>query len=78
MKHSDCSPLSVPLLPNVVGDIREGCYLLRRAGLLQRSSHLRQYWREKIKIKIKIKHPLCRYVQQKLQHSQATLPFLIT
>ena len=48
MMHSDCSPLPVLLLSSVVGDILEGCYLLCRAGLLQRPSHLRQYWRKNI------------------------------
>ena len=41
--HSASSPLPVLLLSNVVGDIREGCYLLRWAGPLRRPSHLRQY-----------------------------------
>ena len=44
--HSASSPLPVLLLSNVVGDIREGCYLLLRAGLLQWPSHLRQYSRK--------------------------------
>ena len=41
--YSASSPLPLLLLSNVVGDIREGCYLLLWAGLLQRPSHLRQY-----------------------------------
>ena len=44
--YSACSPLPLLLLSNVVGNIREGCYLLLRAGLLQRPSHLRQYSRK--------------------------------
>ena len=40
--HSGISPLPVLLLSKVVGDIREGCYLLLRACLLWRPSHLRQ------------------------------------
>ena len=40
---SASSPLPVLLLSNVVGDIREGCYILLRAGLLQRPSLLKQY-----------------------------------
>ena len=43
MMHSASSLPPVLLLSNVMGDIREGCYLLRWAGLLQRPSHLRQY-----------------------------------
>ena len=39
--YSASSPLPLLLESNVVGDIREGCYLLLRAGLLQRPSHLR-------------------------------------
>ena len=46
--HSDCSPLPVLLLSNVVGDIHEGCYLLY---LLQGPSHLRQYLKDKKKEK---------------------------
>ena len=41
--YSASSPLPLLLLSNVVGYIREGCYLLLRAGLLWRPSHLRQY-----------------------------------
>ena len=41
--HSASSPFPVLLLSNVVSDIREGCYILLRAGLLQRPSLLRQY-----------------------------------
>ena len=41
--HSASSPFPLLLLSNVVGNIREGCYLLLRAGLLQRPSHLRRY-----------------------------------
>ena len=41
--YSASSPLPVLLLSNVVGDIREGCYILLRAGLLRRHSLLRQY-----------------------------------
>ena len=40
---SASSPLPVLLLSNMVGNIREGCYLLLRAGLRWRPSHLRQY-----------------------------------
>jgi len=65
---SASSPLPVLLLSNVVGDIREGCYILLRAGLLQRPSLLRQY----------LKKTFCRHVQQNLHHSRATVPFLIT
>ena len=41
--YSASSPLPVLLLSNEVGDIREGCYILLRAGLLRRCSLLRQY-----------------------------------
>ena len=41
--YSACSPLPLLMLSNVVGNIREGCYLLLRAGLPQRPSHLRKY-----------------------------------
>ena len=41
--YSASSPLPVLLLSNVVGDIREGCYILLRAGLLRRPSLLGQY-----------------------------------
>ena len=44
--YSARSPLPLLLLSNVVGDIREDCYLLLWAGLLQRPSHLRQYSRK--------------------------------
>ena len=73
MMHSTSSPLPVLLLSNVVGDNHEGCYLLLWAGLLRRPSHLRQHLEKKQTNK---KH--LRYVQQNLQHSQETLPFLIT
>ena len=68
--YSASSPLPLLLLSNVVGDISEGCYLLLRASLLWRPSHLKkgQYF----------KKTDCRCVQQKLHHSQATLPFLMT
>ncbi len=46
MRHSDCRPLPLLLLSNLVGDIHKGCYLLLWAGLLQRPSHLRQYSRK--------------------------------
>ena len=45
--HSASSPLPVLLLSNVMGDIREGCDLLRWAGPLWRPSHLRQYLNKK-------------------------------
>ena len=57
MMHSSSSPFPVLLLSNVAGNIHEGCYLLLWAGLLWRSSHLRQYFKNK--------PPVCRYVQQK-------------
>ena len=41
--YSDCSPLPLLLLSSVAVNIREGCDLLLWAGLLQRTSHLRQY-----------------------------------
>ena len=41
--YSASSPLPLLLGSTVVGDIREGCYLLLRSGQLQRPSHLRQY-----------------------------------
>ena len=41
--YSASSPLPLLLLSKVVGDIHEGCYLLLRACLLWRPSHLRQY-----------------------------------
>ena len=41
--YSASSPLSVLLLSRVVGDIREGCYILPKAGLHPRHSLLRQY-----------------------------------
>ena len=44
--YSDCSPLPLLLLSNVAVNIREGCNLLLWAGLLQRTSHLRQYSRK--------------------------------
>ena len=40
---SASSPLPLLLLSKVVGNIREGCYLLLRAGLLRRPSYLRKY-----------------------------------
>ena len=40
--YSASSPVPLLLLSNVVGNIHEGCYLLLRAGLLRRPSHLRQ------------------------------------
>ena len=43
MMHLDSSAVPVLLLSNVAGDFRDGCYLLLRAGLLWRPSHLRQY-----------------------------------
>ena len=43
MIHSASSLLPVLLLSNVVGDIREGCYLLLWAGIPQ----LRQYFQKK-------------------------------
>ena len=46
--HSASSPLPVLLLSNVVANIREGCYLLLMAGLLQRPSHLRQYFKKSL------------------------------
>ena len=66
MIHSASCLLPLLLLSNVVGDIHEGCYLLLWAGL----PHVRQYFQKKKKG--------CRYVQQKLQHSRATLSFLVT
>ena len=44
--YSANSPLPLLLLSNVMGEIREDCYLLLWAGLLQRPSHLRQYLRK--------------------------------
>ena len=44
--YSDCSPLPLLLLSSVAVSIREGCDLLLWAGLLQRTSHLRQYSRK--------------------------------
>ena len=41
--YSASSPLPLLLLSKVVGNIREGCYLLLRAGLLRRPSYLRKY-----------------------------------
>ena len=40
---SASSTLPILLLSNVVSNTCEGCYLLLRAGLLRRPSHLRQY-----------------------------------
>ena len=68
--YSASSPLPLLLLSNVVGDIREGCCLLLRACLLWRPSHLKK--------RTVLQKTDCRCVQQKLHHSQATLPFLIT
>ena len=53
--HSASSPLPVLLLSNVVGDIREGCYLLLRAGLLR--------WPKTV-----LEKTVCRCAQQKLHH----------
>ena len=47
--YSPSSPLPVLLLSNLVGDIREGCYLLLRAGLLRRLSHLGGHHRQYLK-----------------------------
>ena len=48
MIHSDSSLLPLLLLSSVVGNIPEGCYLLCWAGLLQRPSHLRQYFKKRL------------------------------
>ena len=68
MRHSDCRPLPLLLLSNLVGDIHKGCYLLLWAGLLQRPSHLRQYSRKQF----------VDMFNKNSQHSQATRSFVIT
>jgi len=45
---SASSPLPLLLLSSVVGNICEGCYLLLRAGLLPKPSHLRQYLKKQL------------------------------
>ena len=63
--YSASSPLPVLLLSSVLGDIREGCYILLRAGLLQRHSLLRQYLK---------KHSVHMFNKNSTIHG----PFLIT
>ena len=50
MIYSASSSLPLLLLLNVVGDIREGCYLLLWAGLLHRPSRLRHHLKKMVRL----------------------------